>query len=56
MYTNAAGQNKSVWSWSSFGQYLTHGAEAGFILDEGKKVWDYIVANVSSARLQTRAF
>jgi len=32
------------------------GVEAGFILDEGKKVWDYIVANVDSARLQTRAF
>jgi hypothetical protein len=56
MYTNAPGASKSVWSWSSLGQYLTNGVEAGFILDEGKKVWDYIVANVDSARLQTRAF
>jgi hypothetical protein len=56
MYTNASGASKSVWSWSSLGQYLTTGVEAGFILDEGKKVWDYIVANVDSARLQTRAF
>lgn len=56
MYTNAPGQQKSIWSWSSFGQYLTNGVEAGFILDEGKKVWDYIVANVDSARLQVRAF
>ena len=56
MFTNAPGASKSIWSWSSFGQYLTNGVEAGFILDEGKKVWDYIVANVDSARLQTRAF
>ncbi|HXH86157.1 MAG TPA: hypothetical protein VNI35_04985 [Nitrospira sp.] len=56
MYTNAAGASKSSWSWSSLAQYLTTGVEAGFILDEGKKVWDYIVANVDSARLQTRAF
>jgi len=56
MYTNAPGQNKSIWSWSSFGQYLTHGVEAGFILDEGKKVWEYIVANFDPSRLQVKAF
>ncbi len=56
MYTNAPGQKKSVWSWSSFWQYASHGLEAGFTLDEGKKVWEYIVANVAPARLQVRAF
>lgn len=56
MFTNAAGASKSIWSGSSFWQYLTHGLEATFVLDEGKKVWEYIVANVDSARLQVRAF
>lgn len=56
MYTNAPGQSKSIWSWSSFWQYVSHGVEAGFTLDEGKKVWQYIVANVDPARLQVKAF
>jgi hypothetical protein len=56
MFTNAPGANKSVWSWSSAWQYWTHGAEAGFILEEGKNVWRYIVANMDPARLQVRAF
>lgn len=56
MYTNAPGQNTSVWSWSSFWQYLKHGTEAGFVLDEAKKAWDYIIANFDPARLKTRAF
>jgi hypothetical protein len=56
MYTNAPGQDKSIWSWSSLWQYASHGLEAGFTLDEGKKVWEYIVANVDPARLQVRAF
>jgi hypothetical protein len=56
MFTNAAGANKSVWSWASAWQYWTNGVEAGFILEDGKKAWDYIVANFDSARLQTRAF
>ena len=29
---------------------------AGFILEEGKNVWRYIVANMDPARLQVRAF
>jgi hypothetical protein len=56
MYTNAPGQDKSVWSWSSFWQYVSHGVEATFTLDEGKKVWEYIVANFDPARLQVKAF
>lgn len=56
MFTNADGAKKSVWSWSSAWQYWTNGVEAGFILEEGKMVWEYIVANFDSARLQTRAF
>ncbi len=56
MYTNADGASKSVWSWASLWQYLTHGTEATFTYDEGKKVWDYIVANMDPARLQVRAF
>ena len=48
--------DKSIWSWSSAWQLLTHGAEAGFTLEEGKKVWEYIVANIDPARLQVRAF
>ena len=56
MYTNADDAHKSIASGSSWWQYLTHGLEAGFILDEGKKAWDYIVANVDASRLETRAF
>jgi hypothetical protein len=56
MFTNAAGAMKSIWSWSSLWQYWTNGVEAGFILEEGKMVWEYIVANFDSARLQVRAF
>ena len=56
MFTNAPGQDKSVWSWSSFWQYLSSGVEAGFVLAEGKKAWDYIVANVAAERLKVRAF
>jgi hypothetical protein len=56
MFTNAPGEDKSVWSWSSLFQYWTNGVEAGFIFDEGKKVWQYIVDNFDSATLQTRAF
>jgi hypothetical protein len=56
MFTNADGAHKSVWSWSSAWQYFAHGTEATFTLDEGKKVWQYIVANMDPARLQVRAF
>jgi hypothetical protein len=56
MFTNASGEGKSMLSWSSLWQYLTHGLEATFVLDEGKKVWDYIVTNMDATRLQTRAF
>jgi hypothetical protein len=56
MFTNASDAHKSVWSWASAWQYWTTGVEAGFTLEDGKKAWDYIVANFDSARLQTRAF
>jgi hypothetical protein len=56
MYTAAAEENKSVWSWSSALQYWNSGWEAGFTLDEGKKAWDYIVANFSADCLKTRQF
>jgi hypothetical protein len=39
-----------LWHW------YTSGSEASFILDEGKKVWDYIVANVAPECLMTRQF
>lgn len=47
---------QSVSSGSSWWQYWTSGVEAGFIFDEGKKVWDYIVKNFSVDCLKTRAF
>jgi hypothetical protein len=56
MFTNAPSQKKSFASWSSVYQYWTSGLEAGFILDEGKKVWDYIIANFSSDCLKSRPF
>ena len=56
MFTNAPGASKSIVSWSSVWQYVTHGLEATFVLEEGKMVWQYIVANMDSARLQVRAF
>jgi hypothetical protein len=39
-----------LWHW------YTSGSEARFILDEGKRVWDYIVANVKPECLMTRQF
>ncbi len=56
MFTNAAGEGKSVWSWSSLWQFWTSGVEADFTLDEAKKVWEYIVTNFSADCLKTRAF
>lgn len=56
MYTGASDQGKSIWSWRSLWQYLSHGVEASFTLDEGKKVWDYIVAHMDPERLKVRAF
>jgi hypothetical protein len=56
MYTNAPNEDKSIWSGSSLWQYWTNGEEAGFILDEGKSVWDYILANFTPDRLATRLF
>lgn len=53
MFT-ARGKNFS--SGSSWWQYWTTGVEAGFTLDEGKKVWEYIVANFGAACLRTRQF
>src|SRR5258708_11710684 len=55
-FTNAPTEGKSVWSWSSAWQYWTSEVEAGFILDEAKKVWDHIVANFSADCLKTRPF
>jgi hypothetical protein len=45
MYTYADSEDKSLSSSSSWWQYWTTGTEAGFTLDEGKKVWEYIVHN-----------
>lgn len=56
MFTSAAGEGKSVWSWSSLWQFWTSGVEAGFTLEEAKKVWEYIVANFSADCLKTRGF
>lgn len=51
MFT-ARGKNYS--STSSWWQYWTHGVEAGFTLDEGKKVWEYIVTNFGADCLRKR--
>jgi hypothetical protein len=56
MFTNAAAEKKNIASWWSLLQYYTHGVEAGFILDEGKKAWDYILANFSATCLSHRPF
>jgi len=56
MYTNAAEEQKSASSSSSWWQYWTSGTEAGFTLDEGKKVWEYVVRNFSADCLKTRQF
>jgi hypothetical protein len=56
MFTNNATENRSIWSGSSVWQYWTNGLEAGFILDEGKKVWRYIVDNFDPSILESRPF
>ena len=56
MFTSAPAEMKSKWSWSSAFQYWTSGVEAGFILDEAKKAWDYIVANFPADCLKNRPF
>ena len=52
MYT--AGQGISTKS--SWWQYWTTGTEAGFIFEEGQKVWEYIVRNFAVECLKTRQF
>lgn len=56
MFTNAPDQHKSLWSWSSLYQLWTQGPEAGFVLDEGKAAWNYIVANFGTPCLVSRPF
>lgn len=56
MWTRAEGEKKSYWSWSALWQYYTNGLEAGFTFDEGKKTWDYIVANFAPDCLEMRQF
>lgn len=53
MFT-AAGRKVS--SGSSWWQYWTSGVEAGFTLDEGKKVWKYITDNFDINCLKARPF
>ena len=48
--------NQSVSSASSWWQYWTTGVEAGFIFEEGQRVWDYIVRNFSPDCLKVRQF
>jgi hypothetical protein len=49
--------NTTTWAtWSLLWHWYTSGSEARFVLDEGKKVWDYIVANVEPECLMTRQF
>ena len=52
MYTAGQGVSNN----SSWWQYWTTGIEAGFIFEEGKKVWDYIVNNFSIEDLKSRPF
>lgn len=56
MFTNAPAEMKSKWSWSSLYQYYTSGVEAGFVLDEAKSVWNYIVMNFAPSCLRHRPF
>jgi hypothetical protein len=56
MFTNNEEEKKSIWSGSSVWQYWTHGLEAGFVLDEGKRVWQYIVDNFDPSILENRPF
>jgi len=56
MFTNAKDQNKSTFTWGVLWQYWNSGLEASFTLDEGKKVWDYIVGNFSPDCLEMRQF
>jgi hypothetical protein len=47
----------TTWAtWNLIWHWYTSGSEARFTLDEGKKVWDYIVANASLQDLTTRQF
>jgi hypothetical protein len=47
----------TTWAtWSVIWHWWTSGSEARFTLDEGKRVWDYIVANASAQDLMTRQF
>jgi hypothetical protein len=49
----------STTTWATFNviwHWYTSGSEARFTLDEGKRVWDYIVANASVQDLMTRQF
>ncbi len=56
MYTNAPAEQKSWATWGTLWQWWTSGTEASFILDDGKKVWDYIVANFAPGDLEMRQF
>jgi hypothetical protein len=56
MYTPAKAEQKSWHTWGTIWQWYTSGTEASFILDEGKKVWDYIVANFAPECLEMRQF
>ena len=56
MYTPEESEKKSWATWGTLWQLYTSGTEASFILDEGKKVWDYIVANFAPECLETRQF
>jgi hypothetical protein len=56
MYTRAESEKKSWATWGTLWQLYTSGTEASFILDEGKKVWDYIVANFAPECLEVRQF
>jgi hypothetical protein len=56
MWTPAPTENKSWVTLALFWHLFTSGTEARFTLDEGKKVWDYIVAHAAAIDLQTRQF
>jgi hypothetical protein len=56
MYTPAKSEKKSWNTWGTLWHLYISGTEASFILDEGKKVWDYIVANFAPECLEIRQF
>lgn len=55
MYTAAESENKSWWDWWLLPDYLYLNGGPGFVFDEAKSVWNYIIANFPASCLSKRA-